>query len=243
MIKNAGGLHLFFPNGGKSILSSIMTDKKIAGFTREQLLSVIRATLPDSIITPDGETYRDELKRSKYVIEQSLDSIDYLLDNGVRSDQMIGLVLGANIRQIDEYIVELKQRKITTYCLHTGDFHFRRGAKSKRIALDYARHIRSQVPYLIVYGGGSRTFFQMYDFANAFITQSHAVAGFKHKKICRHGQKRYDGELSWDFIMSNLYEIYHYHFNREDIMCLSNVFETPCVEISNHKISSQLGGI
>ncbi|MEN6442524.1 MAG: hypothetical protein ABFC71_02065 [Methanoregula sp.] len=243
MIRKVGGLHNFFPKGGKAILSSIMTDKKIAGFNREQFLSVIQATRPYSIITPDGETYRNELKRSNYVMEQSLDSIDYLLDHDVRPDQMIGLVLGANIRQIDEYILELKQRKIPKFCLHTGDFNFRRGAKSKQIAIDYARHIRSQVPYLMVYGGGCRTFFQRYDFAHAFVTQSHIVAGFKHKKICRHGQKRYDGELSRDLIMSNLYEIYHYHFNREDIMSLSNIFETSCVEVSNENASSPIGGV
>lgn len=243
IIKKAGGLHNFFPNHGKGILSPIMTDKKNAGFDRERFLSVIQATLPNSIITPDGETYVDDSKRSKYVIELTLDSIDFLLDNGVNADQMIGLVLGANIRQIDEYISELQQRNLSKFCLHTGDFHFRRGNRSKQIALNYAKHIHSRVPYLMVYGGGSREFFQRFDLAEAFVTQSHIVAGFKHKKICRYGQKRYDGELSWDFIMSNLYEIYHYHFNREDIMNLSDLFDTTCVEVPNANASSPLGGV
>ena len=241
-----GVLVIFLRMIAGKILSPIMTDKKIAGFDKTRFLSVIRATLPALIITSDGETYRNEVRRSKYVMEKSLVCIDFLLENGIKSDQLIGLVLGSNLRQIDEYISELKKRNITKFCFHTGDFRFRRGMLSKRIALEYARYIRHHVRYLMLYGGGCRRFFQQYHFADAFITQSHFVAGFKHKKICRNGQKKYDGELSWDFIMSNLSEIYHYHFYREDHMTLpiddSNELSSQDKVDLNENITSQPGG-
>lgn len=246
-ITNNGGFQAFFNDNCRIILSSIMPDKRIAGCSPIKLLSLIQATKPNLIITPDGETYCDEVRRSKYVMEKSLNSIDFLLDNNTKSDQLIGLILGSNFRQVEEYISELKDRKISKFCFHAGDFNFRRGLLSKRLALDYARFIRQHVPYLMIYGGGSRRFFQNYYFADAFVTQSHYVAGFKHKKISRNGQKKYDGEISWEFIMNNLSEIYHYHFHREDIIKIpfsyaTNDIISPMIPFLNQNTSSPSGG-
>jgi hypothetical protein len=201
-IKNKGGFHEFFKDECKVILSLIMPDKTIAGCDQLRYLLMIQELNPNLIISPDGETYQGDVLRSKYVIEKSLECIDFLLNRGIEPRRLIGLVLGANFQQIDWYIDKLLNRGIRKFCFHAGDFRFRRDSRSKRLALDIARHIRQRVPYLMIYGGGCRKFFQLYHFANAFVTQSHFVSGFKHKKICRRGQKNltesYRGVLSWE---------------------------------------------
>lgn len=59
-IKGAGGIHEYIGFDGNVILTSIMEDQTIWGFTKEQYATIIDTLKPDYYITSDGETYNNE---------------------------------------------------------------------------------------------------------------------------------------------------------------------------------------
>ncbi len=181
-IQHAGSIHKHLGFDGNVILSSIMPDRAILGFSREEYATMINTLKPDYFITPDGETYSGEEALSEFEIARILEDTKYLL-KACPNSKPIGLVKGCNLEQIEVHTAALLGLGITKYVLHAGDFVCRRKKHSLFVAQTFANKIRQMVPWLLVYGAGSNSHFLRFKSASGFATQSHYVSAFYRKKM------------------------------------------------------------
>jgi hypothetical protein len=181
-IGESGGIHQFIGYDGPVILSSIMPDRMIAGFSAEAYADMIGTLQPDYFLTPDGETYYNEGERSGREIKRILDETRYLLESNP-SVLPIGLVKGCDLHQIESHSDELLQLGLTRFAFHASDFLRRGPAWMGRQAVEFATKIRVKVPWFLVYGVGAVRSFQKFHFADGYITQSHFVNAF-YGRLC-----------------------------------------------------------
>jgi len=79
-IQSAGGIHSYIGYEGIVILSSIMPDKTIYGFSVNAYAAMIDALRPDFYLTPDGETYLDEPEISALEIDRIVKDTEFLIE-------------------------------------------------------------------------------------------------------------------------------------------------------------------
>ena len=200
-IKKAGSIHAHLGFEGNVILSSVMPDKMIDGFTKERFAEIVDELKPNYWMTSDGETYNKEPNLSEVEINRMMDETKYMLDNAGKS-KAIGLVKGCNPEQIGKHIDMLGDFGIEDLVFHTGDFLARGSNEETTKAREYTRQIRKKARMLLLYGIG----IQIPDFfvADGFITQSHYSNAFYGQKLI--GEKWVDSDNTdnRDTIMDNL---------------------------------------
>ncbi len=202
-IRSVGGLHRYLSYTGAIIISSIMPDETIRGMTPESYASIINALGPDYYLTPDGETYLGETHLSAYEINRMLTETRWVLGSGLRPNP-IGLVKGSNLRQNLEHANALQQLGIQRFAFHAGSFLDRGTDYSVAQARSFAAAIRKTVPWLMIYGVGSRSHLRRFSYADAFVTHSHFTDAFKGIRL-NHGRKTRSQEtLSREAVIHNL---------------------------------------
>ncbi len=204
-IQFADGIHSFLDYSGKIILSSIMPDKMILGFSAESYAEMINIIRPDFYLTPDGETYFGEYELSALEINRILNDTDSLLASCLDS-QPIGLVKGCNIQQIDAHTEHLLDLGVSRFMFHTGDFLCRGSSDVTGRAIAFASTIRKKVPWLGVYGIGAMKSLRSFSFADGYITQSHFVNPF-YGRLRNRERIKGDEKITRDVIMNELYHI------------------------------------
>ena len=201
-IKASGGLHKYLDYFGCIILSPIMPDSllKLINFdTYEYILEELK---PDQYLSPDGSTYNGFISYSHDQIKQILELTEKLV---VRFPDItiIGLIKGCTLKQMEYHLERMIELGINKFCLHAGDFLHNGSKYSKSQIISYAREIRKKVPYLMIYGIGSKFYFQRFHHANAFVTNSHFIQGFNHMVICGVTWTNFKGEVTNEIIMKN----------------------------------------
>jgi hypothetical protein len=205
-VRTAGGLHTFLGYSGKILLSSIMPDKMIFGFTPQMYVECIKALHPDFYMTPDGETYEDEVELSKKEIKRICEDTLHIVKECPESIPF-GLVKGSTLSQIEIHTKFMRSFGIKFFVFHTGDFLRFGKLHLLTRSMEYAKRIRKLAPYLAIYGIGSKENMRKFFFANGFITQSHYTKAF-YGKIMKYGKwTSYKGQITRDTIMNNLREL------------------------------------
>lgn len=205
-VRSEGGLHRYLSYTGAVILSSIMPDETICGMTPKCYASIINDLGPDYYLTPDGETYLGERHLSTYEIKRILNETSRLLESGLNS-LPIGLVKGSNLVQNLEHTRALKELGIKHFAFHAGSFLDGGTAYSVAQARAFSTAIRKTVPWLLIYGVGSRSHLERFSFADAFVTHSHFTDAFRGIRL-DHGRKSRGHEtLSREAVIRNLAEL------------------------------------
>jgi len=205
-IKKAGGLHEYFGCDVDMILSSIMPDKMLYGFSVQAYADMINTLQPDYYYTPDGETYLGEEWLSQMEINRVCADTRYLIRT-FPNIKPIGLVKGCNIHQIDNHTNYLRRSGISRLVFHTGDYICRGSSAAIEQAIFFASSIRKKAPYLLVNGLGSMSSLKNFNFSDGIVTQNHFVEAF-NGHFCN--TDRSSGErraVSRNDIMNNLRNI------------------------------------
>lgn len=205
-IKRAGGIHEFFSCDADVIVSTIMPDRMIFGFSIEAYIEMIDALQPDYYYTPDGETYLTEEWVSRSEINRVFSDTQQLL-RSFPHIKPIGLVKGCTLRQIDDHTHYLLRSGITRFVFHAGDYLCRGSSIAIDQAIAFACSIRQKVPWLLINGIGAMSSLKNFSYADGFVTQSHFVNAF-YGQFC--DQFRSNDEkrsISRNDIMNNLRNI------------------------------------
>jgi len=205
-IKKAGGIHEYYGCDADVILSSIMPDRMIFGFSAEAYVDMIDIVQPDYYYTPDGETYLTEEWVSRLEINRIFSDTQLLL-RSFPYIKPIGLVKGCNLRQIDDHTNRLLQSGISHFVFHAGDYLCRGSSTAIEQAIAFAGSIRQKVPWLVINGLGAMSSLKNFCFADGFVTQSHFVNAF-YGQFC--DESRTDEgkrSVSRNDIMNNLRNI------------------------------------
>jgi hypothetical protein len=176
-IKRAGGIHEYLSCETEVVLSSIMPDKMILGFSADAYADMIDVLQPDSYYTPDGETYLTKEWISRKEINRVFSDTQFLL-RSFPYIKPIGLVKGCNIPQIDDHTNRLLRSGISHFVFHAGDYICRGSSFAIEQAIIFAGSIRQKVPWLVINGGGAMSTLKNFSFADGFVTQSHFVDAF-----------------------------------------------------------------
>ncbi|OPY37889.1 MAG: hypothetical protein A4E35_00944 [Methanoregula sp. PtaU1.Bin051] len=205
-IKAAGGIHPFLGYEGIIILSSIMPDKAIYGFSAEAYAEMIDAIRPDFYLTPDGETYLGEIEISALEISRVVSDSKYLIASCLHSHP-IGLIKGCNLQQIDNHTVQLLELGLSRFVFHAGEYLCRGTLCATDMGIAFASAIRKRVPWLGIYGIGAMKSLRSYSFADGYITQSHFVNPFYGRFRDPERMNNSSQEISRDDIMNELSHI------------------------------------
>lgn len=176
-IKKAGGIHEYLNCEMEVVLSSIMPDKMIFGFSVEAYADMIDILQPDSYYTPDGETYLTKEWISRMEINRVFSDTQFLL-RSFPSVKPIGLVKGCNLPQIDDHTNRLLRLNISHFVFHAGDYICRGSSSTIDQAIIFASSIHQRVPWLVINGVGAMSTLKNFSFADGFVTQSHFVNAF-----------------------------------------------------------------
>lgn len=206
MIQSAGGFHSYLQYEGNVILSSIMPDKTIYGFSVEAYAEMIDSLKPDFYLTPDGETYLGEPEISSLEIDRIIGDTKFLL-NSCPFSHPIGLVKGGTISQIDNHTVQLLELGLSRFVFHAGEYLCRGTSCVIGKGIAFASTIRKRVPWLGIYGIGAMKSFRSYSFADGYITQSHFVNPFYGRFRDLVQMSNDNREISRDVIMNELSHI------------------------------------
>ena len=201
-VQHTGSLHEYLGASGRIILSPIMPDPLLLNINYDTYAYLIEALQPDKIITPDGITYSGFIKFSRNQIDHILGITELLLDRFPECTP-IGLVKGCNLSQMDFHLDKLHELGITQVCLHAGDFLYKESNYSRDQIIDFARYIREKVPFLMIYGVGSKHYFQRFYFADCYVTNSHFMQAFNHKVVHGATWVNFKGKPSKEIIMKN----------------------------------------
>jgi hypothetical protein len=219
-VQHAGNLHEYFGATGRIILSPIMPDHLLLNISYDTYAYLVEALQPDQIITPDGITYSGFTKFSRNQIDLVLGITEKLLDRFPECTP-IGLVKGCNIPQMDFHLDKLLELGITQVCLHAGDFLYKESNYSKDQVIDFARYIREKVPFLMIYGVGSKHYFQRFHFANCYVTNSHFMQAFNHKVVHGATWVNFKGKPSKEIVMKNFEYLRRQVEHQNDVRDLS----------------------
>ncbi len=206
-IQSAGGIHSYLEYNGIVILSSIMPDKTIYGFSAEAYAKMIDILKPDFYLTPDGETYLGETEVSSLEINRIVDDTEVLIGSCPNSHP-IGLVKGCNIWQIDNHTEQLLELGLSRFVFHAGDYLCRGTSIVTNKAIAFASAIRERVPWLGIYGIGAMKSLKNFSFADGYITQSHFVNPFYGRFRDPERIKEDSEKISRDDIMNELHHIH-----------------------------------
>jgi len=205
-IKKAGGIHECLGCEVEVVLSSIMPDKMIYGFSVEAYADMIDTLQPDYYYTPDGETYLTKEWISRLEINRVFSDSQLLLRT-FPNIKPIGLVKGCNLRQIDDHANRLLRSGISHFVFHAGDYLCRGSSSAIEQAIIFAGSIRQKVPWLVINGAGAMSTLKNFSFADGFVTQSHFVDAF-YGRFCDSPRTDDDKRaISRDDIMNNLRNI------------------------------------
>jgi hypothetical protein len=206
LVKKAGGIHEHLECEFEVILSSIMPDKMIFGFSVEAYNEMIDIFQPDSYYTPDGETYLTKEWISRLEIERVFADTELLL-RSFPHIKPIGLVKGCNLQQIDNHTDRLLSLGISHFVFHAGDYLCRGSSSAIEQAIIFAGSIRRKVPWIVINGAGAMRTLKFFSFADGFVTQSHFVNAFygQFSEISRSDDDK--RSVSRDDIMNNLRNI------------------------------------
>ena len=180
-VASSGGLHEFLSCPGEIVLSSIMPDRTILGFTWQRYVGLIEELEPDYYLTPDGETYLGEPHLSRYEISRVLKETRFLIDAGLNSEP-IGLVKGSNVAQVRHHAKALEGLGIHRLAFHVSGFLDHGTAYSIAQADLFSAEIRKIAPWFMIYGCGSKEYFRRFRFADSFVTQRHFLDAFNGLK-------------------------------------------------------------
>lgn len=201
-VERAGSLHEYLGLSGRIIISPIIPDPLLLRINRDTYSYLFEALRPDEFITPDGITYTGLTKLSRDQIEHILGITEFLINRFPECDP-IGLVKGSNLSQMDLHVDKLLELGITRVCLHAGDFLYKDSGYSKDQIIDFARYVREKVPFLMIYGVGSKHYFRRFYFADCFVTNSHFIQAFNHKVIRGVKWVNFKGEPTREIVMHN----------------------------------------
>jgi hypothetical protein len=206
MIQAAGGIHAYLEYEGIVILSSIMPDKMIYGFSTKAYVKMIEALRPDFYLTPDGETYLDEPETSALEINRIVGDTAFLIRSCPFSHP-IGLVKGCTLQQIDNHTLQLLELGISRFVFHAGEYLCRGTSCATDKGIAFASAIRKRVPWLCIYGIGAMKSLKSFSFADGYITQSHFVNPFYGRFRDLGRVNNGNREISRDDIMNELFHI------------------------------------
>jgi hypothetical protein len=201
-VERAGSLHEYLGVSGRIIISPIIPDPLLLRINCDTYSYLFEALQPDEFITPDGITYSGLIKRSRDQIDHIL-GITELLINRFPECTPIGLVKGCNLSQMDFHVDKLLELGITRVCLHAGDFLYKDSSYSKDQIIDFARYVREKVPFLMIYGVGSKHYFQRFYFADCYVTNSHFIQAFNHMVIRGVKWVNFKGKPTREIVMHN----------------------------------------
>lgn len=207
-IQSAGGIHSYLGYDGVVILSSIMPDKTIFGFSPQAYVAMIDALRPDFYLTPDGETYLDEYEISSLEIDRIVQDTEFLIESCPYSHP-IGLVKGCTLQQIDKHAAQLLELGLSRFVFHAGEYLCRGTSCATEKGIAFASAIRKRVPWLGIYGIGAMKSLRSFSFADGYITQSHFVNPFYGRFRDSERMNNNGQEISRDDIMNELLHIYH----------------------------------
>lgn len=177
LVKKAGGVREFLGCECDVILSSIMPDKMIYGFSIGAYSEMIDTFQPDGYYTPDGETYLTKEWISRLEIDRVFSDAQLLIQSFPHI-KPIGLVKGCSLQQIDAHSDRLLRSGVTHFVFHAGDFLCRGSSSAIAQSIYFASSIRQKVPWLVINGAGAMSTFKNFSFADGFVTQSHFVNAF-----------------------------------------------------------------
>lgn len=204
-IKKAGGIHQYLNCEMEVVLSSIMPDKMIYGFTVEAYGDMIDILQPDSYYTPDGETYLTKEWISRMEINRVFTDTQNLL-RSFPCIKPIGLVKGCNLTQVDDHTYRLLRSGISRFVFHAGDYICRGSSAAVDMAMVFASSIREKVPWLVINGVGAMSTLKNFSFADGFVTQSHFVNAF-YGQFCEELRNPDEKSVTRQDIMNNLRNI------------------------------------
>lgn len=207
-IQSAGGIHSYIGYEGIVILSSIMPDKTIYGFSVNAYAAMIDALRPDFYLTPDGETYLDEPEISALEIDRIVKDTEFLIEACPYSHP-IGLVKGCTLPQIENHTAKLLERGLSRFVFHAGEYLCRGTSCTTEKGIAFASAIRKRVPWLGIYGIGAMKSLRSYSFADGYITQSHFVNPFYGRFRNAERMNNQGQEISREDIMNELLHINH----------------------------------
>lgn len=207
-IQSAGGIHSYIGYEGIVILSSIMPDKAIYGFSANAYVAMIDTLRPDFYLTPDGETYLDEFEISALEIDRIVRDTESLMESCPYSHP-IGLVKGCTLQQIDNHTMQLLERGLSRFVFHAGEYLCRGTSCATEKGITFASSIRKRVPWLGIYGIGAMKSLRSFSFADCFITQSHFVNPYYGRFRDSERMNNDSQEISRNDIMNELIHISH----------------------------------
>jgi hypothetical protein len=205
-IKKAGGICEYLGCEAEVILSSIMPDKMIYGFSIDAYADMIDSLQPDYYYTPDGETYLREEVVSRLEIKRVFFDTQILL-RSFPHIKPIGLVKGCNLQQINDHTNQLLREGISQFVFHAGDYLCQGSSSVVKLAIGFACSIRKNVPWLVINGIGAMSMLNNFCFADGFVTQSHFVDAFYGQSCDASRPKNVIRSISRIDIMNNLRKI------------------------------------
>lgn len=201
-IQGAGGLREFLNTSSKIIFTSVMPDRLLARINFDTYCYLFEEFQPELFITPDAPTYSSCRKYSRTQIELILDLTTKLMKRFPESIP-IGLVKGYNFSQKDFHSDKLLELGLTQFCLYAGDCLTNAPVYARDLIVDCGRSLAEKVPHLMIYGVGSRYYFQRFHFAESYATNSHYMQTFKHKVIQGARWRNFRGEFTRSIAMKN----------------------------------------
>ena len=203
----SGGLHNFLGFGRHILLSLIMKDEIIANFQPSKYAAAIKALLPDSCTTMDGETYEGEYWVSSREIER-IHSDNKELLNLCPNCRYIGLVKGCSENQIEHHTRLLRSLGITDFVFHTGDFLRHGDPNMIKKARSYSYRIRKRVNRLFLYGIGIQNRLIEFSFADAYISFKHFVTAKNGMALIGTKEMKYARDYDSTIMISNFIQMY-----------------------------------
>lgn len=182
-ISKSGGIHNFINYPGTVILSSIMPDYTLSNFSPDDYAEMIETLNPNYYITPDGETYLGEYARSSREIDRMILESERLIRQCPEYSP-IGLIKGCTCQQNKDHTNALLNLGVSQFTFHASDYLRRGPSWVTDRAIHFAQIIRQKAPAFLVYGVGSMSSLQLFNFADGYITQSHFVNAYYGRTIC-----------------------------------------------------------
>ena len=173
-VRDAGGAAAYFGINVPIILSFIMIDDLCFRITEYIASELIRGLKVSVATTFDTATYTNQRDKADLRMEQIRVSNRLLIDRNP-DIFFIGIVKGSYVKQIEDHITELKSLGITEFIFHAGDFLNRGSWSEKKTLRQFVGVIRQNVPFLYIYGIGSRSSFELVPHADGIITLSHII--------------------------------------------------------------------
>lgn len=202
-IKSAGGLREYLESSNKIAFSPIIPDDILGNMNLESYKVLFDEYQPEYYLTPDAPTYLGCEKKSRSKINQILDFTSSLIKIYPEYTP-IGLVKGSNLIQMDFHTDQLlNEFSITHFCLHVGDCLYKTPIFAKDLIVDCGRLLSEKVPHLMIYGVGSKHYFQRFHFADSFATNSHYIQALNHKKISGATWVNFKGAVTREIVNQN----------------------------------------